>query len=77
VNYPDYYNLNKILGRHWMKAGGLQSGYEIFAKLGMWEECIECIVGMGDFTRAVQEIKRFPSPTPTMLCTLGEITADL
>lgn len=36
-----------------MKVGMMSSGYEIFARLEMWEECVECIVGSGDTTRAL------------------------
>ena len=43
----------------------------------MWEECIDCIVGMGDITRAIEEIKKFPKPTLKMLCILGEVTSDV
>lgn len=48
IHYPDIFTLNKILGQQWMKLGGMASGYEIFSKLEMWDDCIECLVGQGE-----------------------------
>lgn len=63
----------------WMKMGMMQSGYEIFARLEMWEECIECIVGSGDLTRAQQEIENLLKKglaTLKIRCIYAEIRKD-
>lgn len=42
----------------------------------MWEECIECIVGTGDLTRALKEIDKLIEKgfgTIKMKCITGEI----
>jgi hypothetical protein len=42
----------------------------------MWEECIECIVGTGDLTRALKEIDKLTEKgfgTIKMKCITGEI----
>ncbi|CAK80658.1 unnamed protein product (macronuclear) [Paramecium tetraurelia] len=78
-NYPDYYNLSGILAEQWMKVGMMSSGYEIFARLEMWEECIECIVGTGDTQRALKEIEQITAKgfgTVKMKCITGEIKQD-
>ncbi|CAK76552.1 unnamed protein product (macronuclear) [Paramecium tetraurelia] len=78
-NYPDYYNLSGILAEQWMKVGMMTSGYEIFARLEMWEECVECIVGTGDTQRALKEIEQITAKglgTVKMKCITGEIKQD-
>ena len=80
LHYPDTFTLNKQLAQHWMKSGGMQSGYEIFNRLEMWEECVECIVSQGLLQRAVTEIERFTAmgcSTLKMRCVLGEIRGDI
>lgn len=77
VKYPHYFALNKILAQYWMKAGGMQSGYEIFARLGMLDECIECLVGMGENQRAIAEINKMPTLSPKTKCILAELTQDI
>lgn len=57
-----------------MKAGGMQSGYEIFARLEMWDECIECLVSLGETERAIKEIKKMKKLSPKVKCILGELT---
>ena len=47
IHYPDYFSLCRTLGQNWMKMGGLSSGYMIFERLEMWDDCIECLVGQG------------------------------
>lgn len=45
----------------------------------MWEECIECIVGTGDLTRALKEIDKLTEKgfgTIKMKCITGEIKSD-
>lgn len=63
-----------------MKLGGLQSGYEIFSKLEMWDDCIECLVGQGELQKAAGEIEKFiakGTASLKMKCMLGEIRADV
>lgn len=57
----------------------MQSGYEIFARLEMWEECVECIVAQGDTTRATKEIERLYDLGTTSIkirCIYAEIKKD-
>jgi hypothetical protein len=80
IHYPDIFSLSRTLGQQWMKLGGMQSGYEIFSKLEMWDDCIECLVGQGELQKACSEIERFiklGTASLKMRCTMGEIKTDI
>ncbi|KAM3128777.1 hypothetical protein pb186bvf_019125 [Paramecium bursaria] len=79
VNFPDYYNLSAQLGEMWMKVGGIQSGYQIFSRLEMWDECVDCILQMGDTQRTLKEIEQLifiGKGSIRMKCVYAEIKND-
>jgi len=46
----------------------------------MWEDCIECLVGQGELSRASEEIGKFiarGTASLKMRCILGEIKGDI
>ncbi|KAL4464810.1 hypothetical protein ABPG74_011371 [Tetrahymena malaccensis] len=52
LNYPHYFDLQKTLAEKYMKVGIVMSGCQIFERLGMHEECVECLQSAGHSDRA-------------------------
>ena len=44
IAYPPQHDLKRELGKKWMAIGGASSALELFEKLEMWDEVIECYV---------------------------------
>lgn len=62
-----------------MKIGLVMSGCEIFERLRMYEDCIECMIFAGFRAEAENLCKKREQDrlTPKLLCIKGDLTSDI
>jgi len=79
LNYPDYINLQKNLAEKYMEMGCVLSSCEIFERLGMQDECVECLAAAGHIGRAKELAQQLldKEETPKLLCIFGDLTGEL
>lgn len=68
--------MQRELGHRYQGIGVLRSAQEIFERLEMWEDVIQCLVTMGETTKALALCKErlAVDKTPRLLCVLGDLT---
>ena len=79
LNYPNYYDLQRKLADFYMKIGSVMSSCEIYSRLGMEEESVECLYLAGHKDRAklkAEEMFEANFQTPKLLCIYGDIMSD-
>ena len=77
-DYPLRYWQHFELGEMWMKLGAVASALEMFEKVEMHEEAIECLMITEQMNKAREmALERLRvAETPRLLCTLGDITGE-
>ena len=61
-----------------VSAGSMQSALEVYQRLEMWEEVVQCYQAVERVGRAEEVVRMVLArgETPTMWCLLGEVTQD-
>lgn len=79
LNYPAKHELQKKNAEILMQNGNVLSSCELFKKLGMLEECVECLAMAGIISQAKEmalHLKSLGLETPKLLLLLGELFSD-
>jgi len=83
LEMPSVVNLEKELGQRYAKLGALRSAFEIFKRLQLWKDAIDCLVVMGEEEKAKALINDEMKKTEDALelakltCILGELDNDI
>lgn len=85
TEYPPQWQVQKELGYRYAGLGVLRSAYEIFHRLELWEDAINCLMAMDEKTKAERLVKaeiasseapgsvHTPLYTAKLWCILGDI----
>lgn len=80
LNYPNYLDLQKKTAELFMQNGNVLTSCELFRKIEMFEECIECLAVGGIIQQAkelAQTLLKEGKETPKLLCILGDLYQDI
>ncbi|KAI9598410.1 hypothetical protein BDF19DRAFT_432437 [Syncephalis fuscata] len=76
---PSKWMMEKELAERYMSIGVVRSALEIFERLEMWEDVIQCYISLEDDNKALKvierELERDPK-SPKMWCLMGDIKKD-
>eukprot|EP00124_Ichthyophonus_hoferi_P003577 Ihof_evm1s317 gene=Ihof_evmTU1s317 len=78
IAFPSVLGLQRELGQRYLSLGVAKSALDLFERLEMWEEVIECMQVISDTKRALVVCEREldKTRTPHLLCVLGDLTGD-
>ncbi|KAI9032211.1 hypothetical protein DFJ74DRAFT_326425 [Hyaloraphidium curvatum] len=79
VDMPPIWQLEREVGERWMGLGMAVSALEIFERLHLWEDAIECYQMLEKAKKAEELIRKRleVSPnSPKLWCLLGDVTGD-
>ena len=70
LEFPLRWELQRELGRCWVKMGGVKSAMEIFTSLYMWSDVVSCLMALKKKKRAETLLRQLLSKrkTPELLC---------
>lgn len=79
VDAPSVWQLERELGERWMSIGMVVSALEIFERLQLWEDAIECYRSMEKLKKAeelLRERLEITPKSPKLWCLLGDVKGD-
>jgi len=76
--YPSYLELQRTMAEKYMEIGMVMSSSELFAKLDMLEDSVECLAmaGHGEKAKEIALVMIEKNPNPKILSIYGELTGD-
>ena len=80
IAYPSIWEMQRELGIRMMEVGMLLTAYEMFARLEMWENAVDCLVVAGRKSQAIEMLDAFEKDgkiSPPLLCSLGDLTKNI
>ncbi|KAL0230999.1 hypothetical protein GEMRC1_010404 [Eukaryota sp. GEM-RC1] len=79
LNFESILKLRKELAFRWAKIGMLSTAQELFEKLELFDDAVECLISSKGLTAAknwISEISQKYSPTPRLLVAQGIVESD-
>ena len=79
VDMPPIWQLERELGERWLSIGMVVSALEIFERLQLWEDAIECYRSMEKMKKAEELLKERLEVTPNspkLWCLLGDVKSE-
>lgn len=79
VDSPSLWQLERELGERWLTIGMIVSALEIFERLQLWEDTIECYRSMEKLKKAEELLRQRLDVTPNspkLWCLMGDVTGD-
>ena len=78
LNYPSYIEFQTIIIDKYMNMGMIMTACQIYEKLNMLEECVECYFRAGHFDKSKELAEQLmkEKETPKLYCILGDINKD-
>ena len=79
--HPSYLLLQKEVAEKYMQMGMVLSSCELFRKLEMYDDCVECLAAGGQIARAKEMAQELLGSdlcvTPKLLCAIGDLYDDI
>eukprot|EP01134_Creolimax_fragrantissima_P002911 CFRG2911T1 len=78
IYYPSHFELEREIGIYYLRLGISMTAREIFERLHMWEDVVDCYRATEEFEKATALAAELveKNPTPRRLCLLGDVSND-
>lgn len=78
LNFPSYIEYQTMIIEKYINMGMVMTACQIYERLEMFEECVECFYMAGHLDKAKELAEKLmkEKPTPKLYCTLGDVQKD-
>jgi len=75
LDYPSRWEMEREVGEKFIGIGAAASAFDIFERLEMWDDAIQCLTFMGKHARSEELVlsRLAVHPTPELYCVLGDL----
>ncbi|KAF2076928.1 hypothetical protein CYY_001766 [Polysphondylium violaceum] len=78
LDYPSRWDMEREVAEKFIGIGAAASAFDIFERLEMWDDAIQCLTFMGKHARSEELVlaRIAIQPTPELYCVLGDLKND-